>query len=224
MKRRRIALYGGTFDPVHVGHLTVARNLTEYFALDEVLFIPAFIAPHKRAYPPTPAVERYAMLVLATQHEPRFRVSTAELDAPEKPYTVETLARFRAEFKDAAQIFFVIGADSWAEIRAWRDWEKLLLENSIIVVTRPGYDLSAAHVGFDVQSRILDLRDADRAEVERALEGTEPRIFWTNAAMVDVSATEIRRAVRAHRVENLAQLVTPTVADYILKYNLYEES
>ena len=89
-----MALYGGTFDPVHVGHTALARRLLELFALDEVLFIPAHVAPHKRGREVSPALHRYAMLALATQGEERFRVSTVELDEPESPYTVGTLARF----------------------------------------------------------------------------------------------------------------------------------
>ena len=87
--KRRIGLYGGTFDPVHLAHLEVARRLLELFALDEVLFIPACVAPHKRRTSVTPALHRYAMLALATQDDERLRVSTIELDAPEKPYTVD---------------------------------------------------------------------------------------------------------------------------------------
>ena len=94
---KRIALYGGTFDPVHLGHLAVAHGLSKIFALDEVLFIPAYVAPHKRKEGVTPALHRYAMLALVTQHEERFRISTIELDAPEKPYTFETLQRMREE-------------------------------------------------------------------------------------------------------------------------------
>src|SRR5256886_4239493 len=88
-KRRRIALYGGTFDPVHVGHMAVARSLLSLFALDEVLFIPAYVAPHKRERRVSPALDRYAMLALATQGEARFRVSAVEMEAPERPYTVD---------------------------------------------------------------------------------------------------------------------------------------
>ncbi|MBV9958707.1 MAG: adenylyltransferase/cytidyltransferase family protein, partial [Acidobacteria bacterium] len=109
-RRKRIALYGGTFDPVHVGHLTVARELLKLFALDEVLLIPAHIAPHKRQASVTPPLHRYAMLALATQGESSLRISSVELDAPERPYTVETLARLQQE--SDAQLFFVMGADS----------------------------------------------------------------------------------------------------------------
>ncbi len=100
-RRRRIALYGGTFDPVHVGHTALARRLLELFSLDEVLFIPAHVAPHKRDREVSPALHRYAMLALATQGEERFRVSTVELDAPERPYTVEHADAVRARRRGA---------------------------------------------------------------------------------------------------------------------------
>src|SRR5918997_6419075 len=114
--RRRIAVYGGTFDPVHVGHEAVARNLTELFALDEVVFVPAYVAPHKRDRRVSPALDRFAMLALATQDERLFRVSAAEVNAPERPYTVDTLTHFRRGLGDRARLFFVMGADSWEEI------------------------------------------------------------------------------------------------------------
>ncbi len=88
-RRRRVALYGGTFDPVHAGHMAVARGLLQLFALDEVLFIPAYVAPHKRERRVSPAHVRYAMLALATQDEERMRVSTVELAAPERPFGTE---------------------------------------------------------------------------------------------------------------------------------------
>ncbi len=122
--RRRIALYGGTFDPVHHGHEAVARNLTGLFALDEVVFVPAYVAPHKRGRRVSPALDRYAMLALATQDERLFRVSAVELNAPGRPYTVETLTHFRRELGERARLFFVMGADSWEEITTWREWER----------------------------------------------------------------------------------------------------
>jgi nicotinate-nucleotide adenylyltransferase len=122
--RRRIAVYGGTFDPVHVGHAAVARSLLELFGLDELLFVPAFVAPHKRDRRVSPAFDRHAMLALATQGERRLRVSTVELSAPERPYTVETLTRFREGFGETARLFFVMGADSWEEITTWREWRR----------------------------------------------------------------------------------------------------
>src|SRR3712207_1883776 len=109
---RRIALYGGTFDPVHKGHIAVAEGLSKLFSLDEVVFIPAHVAPHKRDSAVTPALHRYAMLALATQARGDFRVSSVELDKPERPYTWETLSHMREALGCDADVFFVMGADS----------------------------------------------------------------------------------------------------------------
>ena len=222
---KRIALYGGTFDPIHDGHLAVARSLVELFAFDEVLFIPAHAAPHKRRLPPTPAWHRFAMLALATAGEPRFFASTVELDAPERPYTVETIARLRADLGGGARLFFVMGADSWAEITTWRDWERLLSMCDHDVATRPGYGLSFEHVPANIRARIVDLRGASGAGAARAIgEGGAPKIFLSDAVNEDVSATAIRRQLgQAAGARGATPRVPPAVADYIRKYGLYTD-
>ena len=220
-RRRRIALYGGSFDPVHLGHLAVARNLAALFALDEVLFIPAHVAPHKRGRRTSPALQRYAMLALATQGEPRFRLSTVELDAPERPYTVETLAHFYGRLGVAAELFFVMGADSWEEITTWREWERVLSLASTIVVTRPGYELRTEHVTEEVRARVVDLRGRAAAEAGEEEGCGGPKIFFSDAAVVDVSATGVRQAAAAGG-HDLEGLVPPAVAEFIRKYRLYE--
>ncbi|HEX8179196.1 MAG TPA: nicotinate-nucleotide adenylyltransferase [Pyrinomonadaceae bacterium] len=226
MQQRRVGLYGGTFDPVHAGHVAVARALLELFAFDEVLFIPAYIAPHKRTGARRPAApfHRYAMLALATMAEPHMRVSTVELDAPERPYTVETLARLRTEFGPGARLFFVMGADSWADIATWREWERLLGLTDHVVMARPGYTLETAHVTEEVRRRVVDLRGRTKAEVLAALKAAiEPRIYFTDAVFVDVSATAIRQSAR--RAADEAQpLVPAAVAEYIRKYGVYRET
>ncbi|HEX3558437.1 MAG TPA: nicotinate-nucleotide adenylyltransferase [Pyrinomonadaceae bacterium] len=226
-RRRRIALYGGTFDPVHAGHLAVARGLLLLFALDEVLFIPAYIAPHKRGRRVSPALDRHAMLALATQGEESFRVSTVELEAPESPYTVNTLSSFCGRMGGAARLFFVMGADSWEEITTWREWERVLTLTDQLVVTRPGYELSTAHVTPSIRERIVDVRGHTRERVGRALEeeeGRGTRIYLTDAANVDAAATDVRGAVGREAWDELGALVAPPVAEYIRKYGLYQES
>jgi nicotinate-nucleotide adenylyltransferase len=223
--RRRIALYGGTFDPVHVGHAAVARNLTALFGLDEVLFIPAFVAPHKRERRVSPALDRHAMLALATQGERRFRVSPVELSAPERPYTVDTLTHFRESSGESARLFFVMGADSWEEITTWREWERVLTLTDQLVVTRPGYELSSGHVTDEVRGRVVDVRGAERGRVEEELgrdKGT--RVYLTDAADVDASATQVRAVVGRGAWGELDALVAPAVAEYIRKYGLYRET
>lgn len=223
--RRRVAIYGGTFDPVHVGHEAVARNLTELFALDEFVFVPAYVAPHKRERRVSPALDRFAMLALATQDERLFRVSAAEVNAPERPYTVETLAHFRESLGERARPFFVMGADSWEEITTWREWERVLALTDHLVVTRPGYELPVGHVPDEVRGRIVDARGATREWVEGELKkGGGPRIYLTDAANVKAAATDVRAAVARGEWEALGAMVAPPVAEYIRKYRLYRET
>src|SRR5687768_10660072 len=191
-QRKRIAIYGGTFDPVHCGHLEIARRVSQFFAIDEFLFVPALAAPHKLDRDVSSPLHRYAMLALATQADSRLLISTFEMDDPARHYTVDTLAHFRS---DGADLFFVMGADSWAEITTWRDWERLLTLANLIVVTRPGVDFSAAHVGRAAAQRVVDLRGQTSGSVQRTAEPGIPEIFVTDIVMVDVSATEVREAV-----------------------------
>ena len=217
MAFRRVAIYGGTFDPVHLGHLEVARRVLTLFELEEVIFVPACVPPHKRNANISSAFHRFAMIALATEQDRNLRVSSVELDAPEFPYAVETIERMK---NVSERLFFLIGADSWAEISTWHEWRKLLKMCDVIVVTRPGHDL-----GLNVASTLadlVDLRDADQAGVTKLIEHErKPRVFITNVAMVDVSATQIRAAVRSNELDKLKAMVPPAVASYIEKYNLY---
>jgi nicotinate-nucleotide adenylyltransferase len=226
---KRIAFYGGSFDPLHCGHLTIARTLTEQFALDRFVFVPAFHAPHKKDKKPTSAFHRYAMLALATNDEPRIEVSKIELDVPERPYTYETLTRLKEELTET-QIFFVMGADSWADITTWREWEKVLTLVNIIVMTRPDYEIGFDHVTNEIRDRIFDLRKDFNAETRRRrdesgnkksrISNLESRIFVSDAVQIDVSATEIRQKIR-DGASDWRECVPESVARYIEKYGLY---
>ena len=218
--KKRIVLYGGTFDPVHLGHLAVARTISQIFEIDELLFVPAWIAPHKRSREVTPALHRYAMLALATQQDARLRISSFELETPDRSYTVETLAHFEAELGKSAELFFVMGADSWSEIQTWREWQRLLTMANHIVMTRPGYELELAGVDREVTKRIVDLRKDHAAKP--TINGKQ--IFFTDAVQLEISATEIRRAARQQEFQRLRELVPESVADYIVKYELYRET
>lgn len=199
--KKRIALYGGTFDPIHLGHLEIARKVLELFEIEKVLFVPAQVAPHKVGRSVTEPIHRYAMLALATQHDPQLSISTFELDAPDRRYTVDTVAHFQKTFGDATELFFIMGADSWSEIQTWREWERLLTMVNHIVVTRPGYEVAAA----------------PPAEVAA-------RVLFTDAVMNNVSATGIRRLAREGRMDELTGLVPEPVAEYIRKYEIYRDT
>ncbi len=223
---KRIAFYGGSFDPLHNGHLTIARTLSEQFELDEFVFIPAFHAPHKKEKKPTSAFHRFAMIALATNDQPQVKVSKMELELPEKPYSVETLTSLKNELTDA-QIFFVMGADSWQEITTWREWEKVLTLVNIIVVTRPDYEIGFAHVTDEIRERIIDLRKDFPAKTPRREENKseipnpKSQIYITDAVQIDVSATEIRRKIK-NDAPDWREDVPQAVAKYLEKYELYK--
>ncbi|MEZ5429018.1 MAG: nicotinate-nucleotide adenylyltransferase [Pyrinomonadaceae bacterium] len=220
---KRIAFYGGSFDPLHNGHLRIAEKLTELFGLDEFVFIPAFHAPHKRRKKPTSAYQRFAMLCLATNDQPRIKVSKMELEAPERPYSIETLTRLKNELTET-DIFFVMGADSWAEINTWREWEKVLTIVNIIVVTRPGFEIGFSHVTEEIRQRIVDLRGAGKEPeisdlISQKIQNPKS-IFLSDAVKLDISATEIRRKI-GNGEADWRGLVPDEVAKYIEKYDIY---
>ena len=215
---KRIAYYGGSFDPPHRGHLAIADALLDQFALDQFVFVPAFHAPHKKRKTPTSAYDRYAMLCLATQVDDKTSVSKMEIEMPERPFSVETLSRLAAE-RPADEIFFVMGADSWMEITEWREWEKVLSLTNHIVVTRPGVEIGFSHVTDGVRNRIADLRE----EREKGRKGEREKgvaIYFTDVVNVDVSATEIRQKIRESDA-SWRDDVPAEVAKYIEKYQIY---
>ena len=209
-------MYGGTFDPVHAGHLEVARSVLQLFEIEKVLFIPAQMAPHKIGRRVTEPIHRYAMLALATQDDPQLSISTFELDAPDRRYTVDTVNHFQRALGEATELFFIMGADSWSEITTWREWERLLSMTNHIVVTRPGYEPVTTHVG-KIRDSIVDMRGG---KSPARTEGAN-KIFVTDVVMKDVSATNIRRLASEGRVEELAGLVPGPVLEYIKKYGIY---
>ena len=213
--QQRFALYGGTFDPVHTGHLEIARRVSELFEIEKLLFIPAQMAPHKIGRLVTEPIHRYAMLALATQNDPKLSISTFELDAPDRRYTVDTIEYFQRLFGEASELFFIMGGDSWSEITTWREWERLLTMTNHIVVTRPGYEPSTTHVGA-ISERIVDLRSGKGALDQKG-------IFFTDVVFNDVSATNIRRLASEGRTEELDGLVPGPVLEYIRKYGIYRE-
>ncbi|MDX6405117.1 MAG: nicotinate-nucleotide adenylyltransferase [Blastocatellia bacterium] len=219
MALQRAAIYGGAFDPVHRGHIEVARRVLELFELDEVLFVPACVPPHKCSI--SSAFHRFAMLALATEADPLLRISTIELDDPARPYAVDTVERMQSQMGSDRRLFFMIGADSWAEITTWYEWQRLLKMSDLIVVTRPGYQLTESIPnGF---ARVVDVRGMTRPEISQVVESHGgPHTFFTDAAMVDISATAIRAVVRAGDGERLRQMVPAAVASYIEKYDLYK--
>ncbi len=228
--RRRIGIYGGTFDPVHNGHLEVAEAVLNAFAMDRMLFVPAFTPPHKRKRIISSPFHRMAMLALATAPSPKMLVSTIELESPSRPYTIETLGRLQTEF-EPVRLFFIMGADSFRDVTSWHEYERILSDYDVVVAMRPNYEGyesaedAAGRLTPELKTRIVDLRGGrDSSEVaDLANEDLKsPRIYLTDYVTVDVSATGIRDAVEEGRT--IEEMVPPSVAAYIEKYQLYRKS
>jgi nicotinate-nucleotide adenylyltransferase len=215
----RMGLFGGTFDPIHLGHLRAAREVLERFALDRILFVPSFIPPHKERKGMAPARDRLRMVELACAGEPRFAASSIEVDAGGRSYSILTLERIR-ELYPGARVFFILGADAFLEIGTWREHERVLDESLFIVMTRPGAHLEDAVdvVGEPLRSRVRAIAGGEAVD-EALLAGH--RIFLLPIRALDVSSTEVRRRVRAG--ETVTGLVPEAVGDYIQTHGLYRE-
>jgi len=197
----RLGVFGGTFDPIHFGHLRMAEEARERLALDRVLFIPAFISPFKTGEPVTPGLQRAEMLRIALQGNPGFALSTVEIERPGPSYSVETLRGLRAEFPKA-ELFFLTGTDALEGLPKWHQPEVLLELATFVAVTRPG---------------------TDEAEVERALAvlpvDWHSRVSFMRMPGLDISATDIRNRVRAGR--SIRYLTPLGVVEYIWAHGLY---
>jgi nicotinate-nucleotide adenylyltransferase len=182
--------------------------------------IPAATPPHKNVQSIADAYHRHAMTVLATVDDPVLVVSAIELEAPERPYTFETIERLRSLYGDSADLFFIMGADSFREIDTWREPVKVLESANWVVVTRPGHEIATTHLPERLRTRIIDLRGGVEPPVESPAETGGPAFtYLLDCVSEDISSTHIRQMVCARR--EIGSLVPPLVAGYIEKYGLY---
>jgi nicotinate-nucleotide adenylyltransferase len=214
----RIGLLGGTFDPIHVGHIETAKAAQHALGLDHVYVLPSNVPPHRTEPPVASGYHRFAMTALAINGLDGLEASDMELCAPGPSYTAETLARFR-ERGDAgdAQIFFITGADAFAEIETWYRYPEVLDLAHFAVVSRPGFPVE----------RLRDLLPALTARITTATPNREPRtanrdlpgVFLIDAATPDVSSTEVRRRLAAG--ESVAGMIPDAVERHIRQHRLY---
>jgi nicotinate-nucleotide adenylyltransferase len=151
---RRIGIMGGTFDPIHHGHLVAASEVADRFALDEVVFVPTGHPWQKGHETVSAAEDRYLMTVIATASNPRFSVSRTDVDRGGPTYTVDTLRDLREHFGPKAQLYFITGADALEKILSWKDTDKMFELAHFVGVTRPGFPLSAEHLPADTVSLV----------------------------------------------------------------------
>jgi nicotinate-nucleotide adenylyltransferase len=213
----RVGVMGGTFDPVHLGHVAAAESAGRALALDRVLFVPSCRPPHRAEQPRASAFHRFAMVSLAVADRPHFVASDIELERPGPSYTADTLRRLHETGYDASQLFFILGTDAFAEIATWRDYPAVLDLGHFVVVARPGQALALtqAHAP-ELVSRIRLVADGGGENIP----GPPCAVFLVNAATPNVSSTDIRE--RAARGDSLAGLVAPAVERHIVRHRLYD--
>ena len=220
----RIALFGGTFDPVHLGHLAVARAAVERFDLGLVYFVPADLPPHKQERKLTNFQHRFAMLALATAEDKRFVPSLLDAHTGAPNYSVETVRRLKSTVGKSDEIYFLIGMDAFRDISAWRQPVQLLGECDFIVAARPGHSLG--DVGRALPKAIRP-PEAELRALARQASGTivlpKATIHLLSEVRERVSSTHVRAA--AHKsVKYLSRYVPRLVAEYVKKEHLYVDS
>src|SRR5271166_4048123 len=231
-----IGLFGGTFDPIHRGHLALARAARERCNLSRILFVPADVPPHKQLQPLSAFAHRYAMIALATAQEKDFVPSL--LEAPEdvdsgsaskekvraaKPnYTIETVKRLKQTFKKADRLFLLIGIDAFEDIAKWHQAEALFRECEFVVASRPGYSL--ADVANALPASLRPRQEVTRPFQKQAASGDlvlkGVTIHMLDEVYQPISSTTIRQAAAAGKP--LGRFVDPAVGDYIKKVGLYK--
>jgi nicotinate-nucleotide adenylyltransferase len=223
-----VALYGGSFDPVHLGHLAVARAAAEKLGLERVYFVPADVQPLKAQQRVTNFYHRFAMLALALQDEARFVPSL--LESPEMvrasgatmSYTVDTIRRMRARLESGTRLYFLIGMDAFQHIAKWRAPVELLRSAEFVIASRPGFPLSEI-----AQALPAELQPDEAGERELLETGSlnthGAKIHLLPDVNEEVSATAIREAARSGLGVGLERLVPGPVADYIMKLKIYSD-
>ena len=200
MSPRRLGVMGGTFDPIHHGHLVTAEAALWAFDLEQVLFVPTGRPWMKAERVVSPAEDRYLMTVIATSSNPRFGVSRVDIEREGPTYTVDTLRQLRRQFGEDVDLFFITGADAMLEILSWKDPEEVLAEAHFIAATRPGYDI---------------------ARFEKEAPTCYPNVSVMDIPALAISSSDIRRRVGAG--EPIRYLVPEGVHTYIEKSGLYRE-
>ncbi len=196
----RVGVFGGTFDPIHIGHLVAAEETRVQLKLERVVFVPAGLPPHKLANHISPVEHRLAMVQLAIASNPYFTVSRVDIDRFGPCYTVETMELLRDEWGPGVELYFIMGSDSLADILTWYKPERLIRLCRLAVVKRPGYDV-------------------DIKELDRLLPGIASRVQFINSPLIDVASCDIRRRVREGL--SIKYQVPEAVERYIYEHGLY---
>jgi len=215
-KPQRLGLFGGTFNPIHFGHLRSAEEVCEALDLHQVWFIPAALPPHKAGVEVTPFEVRLAMTRLAVGRHPRLAVSDVEGRRPGKSYSIETLRHFREEFGPRGELYFILGMDAMLEITSWKDYRELFTLCHFVVLDRPGYERNR------LEKLLKEQVHPDFQPLSYGGGFQHPsgyRVLFQATTLMDISATRIRSLVQ--QGSSIRYLLPERVRRFILKNELY---
>jgi len=199
----KIGILGGTFDPIHYGHLIIAEEIREFCKLDKVIFIPTGLPPHKTGRRVTDPEHRYNMLTAATASNPKFDVSRVEIDREGYTYTVDTLKQLKGIYGQNSEVFFITGADVIHELLTWKEYMQVFTMCEFIAAFRPGID-----------------REVFVREINSLQDNYSAKIHMVETPVIDISSTDIRKRICDNKT--IKYLVPESIEDYIRKFGLYK--
>ncbi len=221
---QRIGIFGGTFNPVHTGHLRIATEIKEHFSLDSIIFIPTGLPPHKESEKVIESVHRLQMVKFATAPFKHFTVSPIEVERSDMSYSVDTIKVLRKQMADKAELYFIVGIDAFLDFNTWKDTDELLTLCHFIVIPRPGHkfaELKKLEMPLLHNIALIDLEQLDRGEINRISIPLTERYFlfleWMTPC--DISSTELRRLIKEGR--EVKNLLPESVLLYIMENSLY---
>ena len=221
---RHIGLFGGTFNPIHTGHLRIAAEIKEHFSLDRIIFIPTGIPPHKGDSEVIDPIHRLHMAELAVAPYEDFSVSPVEAERQGVSYSIDTVKAFRKELGDTAELYFILGIDAFLEIRRWKNTDELLTLCHFIVIPRPGYrfiDLKGLEIPPLNRLESTELDKLDKGEITRFSMKLTGRyyLFLERITPCDISSTGLRVLIKEGR--EVKNLLPESILLYIMKKGLY---
>ena len=216
---QRIGILGGTFNPIHNGHLAAAQDVRDRLKLDKVLFVPSYLPPHKQDEDVPSASQRLEMVHLAVFGNPYFEPSDIEIRRGGRSYTIDTIKALRAA-NPGAEYYFITGLDSFLDIQSWHRWQELLTLCSFAVISRPGYRFSDLIKMDFMKNAAAELLKLDQGVSSEALVRTGPcSVYLESIPLHDISSTDIRNAIKEGRV--LKYFLPEAVETYIIESRIY---
>ena len=216
-ENKRIGLFGGTFNPIHLGHLRGAEEIREAFGLEEVIFIPSSIPPHKVTEKVIEAKHRLEMVRLATANNRHFSTSDLEFSMPGKSYSIDTIRYFRERHPNA--LFFILGRDAFVEIETWKEFQQLFSLCNFIVMTRPGFQKTPSNA--QLPGSLVRVFRYDE-EIKGRIHTSGHTLHFKEITYLDISSTKVRELIETG--ESIRYLIPAEVEAYIRQQGLYRKS